>query len=299
MIPVERRNLRSRVSVLLVSALLLITVLVVAGCGSHSSKRTSDASRQPSPAEVRKFTFHSAILDRDMPIKVFLPAGYTSSDRRYPVLYMLHGLDPYITENWEWEDFGIFWQAETRMSNGELPPFIIALPQGEQGYWIDQYGGPSWSKYVAQDVVTAIDTGYRTITAPGSRAIGGLSMGADGALQIAMSNPGVFGIVGMHSPALRPMEYAAAYYGDFYHFNAYYPPSQEQSDPEAARRLKIELDAGDSDDWLPNTEWFHAELESLEIPHTYNRWPGRHDGYYWGFHIPDYFKFYAQAFGRE
>ena len=289
---------RLRVAVLLLSLFVAATGLVIAaGCGSHASGPSASVTPSGSAAEVRKFFFHSAILDRDMPIKVFLPPGYATSDKRYPVLYMLHGLDPNITENWEWEQFGIFWQAEQRMTSGELPPFIIALPQGEQSYWIDQYGGASWSKYVAVDVVNAIDTTYRTLPAAGSRAIGGLSMGADGALQIAMSNPGVFGSVGMHSPALRPMEYAAAYYGDFDHFSAYYPPSQVQAQPDLARRLKIELDAGDDDDWLPNAEWFHLELDTLGIPHTYNRWPGRHDGYYWGGHLPDYLKFYARALG--
>ena len=282
---------------LAVVSLAVGVLLIATGRGGTPSNRSVSSQPAQSPAEVRKFYFHSAVLDRQMPIKVFLPPGYSTSDKRYPVLYMLHGLDPYITENWEWEEFGIFWQAETRMASGELPPVIIALPQGEQSYWIDQDGGPGWSKYVARDVVMAIDTSYRTLPNASARAIGGLSMGADGALQIAMSNPGVFSVVGMHSPALRPMEYAGAYYGDYGHFSAYFPPSQVQAQPELARQLKIELDAGDSDDWLANTEAFHLELDELGIPHSYNRWPGRHDGYYWGLHIPDYFKFYATALG--
>jgi enterochelin esterase-like enzyme len=70
-----------------------------------------------------------------MPIAVFLPPGYDSGSADYPVLYMLHGLGWTGTElNWEWEYYGTFDVAEALMERGDVQPFIIVLPQGEQSY---------------------------------------------------------------------------------------------------------------------------------------------------------------------
>jgi enterochelin esterase-like enzyme len=294
---VARRRRRTSWFLICLSAGLSILLAALLASYLGLPGRKSTASTSASSAEIQEFEFYSPILGRQMPIKVFVPPGYASSNRRYAVVYMLHGLDPAITKNWEWQEFGIFWQAENRIISGELPPFIIALPQGEQSYWIDHFEGPAWSKYVAQDVVAAVDKAYRTLANAPSRAIGGLSMGADGALQIALNNPGVFGVVGMHSPALRPYEYAAPFYGDLDRFEAYYPPTLVRQKTAAARQLIIELDVGDEDVWLASTQAFHQELESLAIAHVWNRWPGGHDGFYWGDHLPDYLRFYVAALG--
>ena len=62
--------------------------------------------------------------------------------------------------------------------------------------WVDHTnGGPKWGQYTAQDVVAEIDATWRTVPGRDHRAIGGLSMGAQGALQLAMRYPDVFGRV--------------------------------------------------------------------------------------------------------
>ena len=80
------------------------------------------------------------------------------------------------------------------------------------------------------------------------------------------------------------------------YFEAHYPVTMVQADPERARSLKIELDAGDDDYWISEVTAFHELLLSLGIDHTWNRWPGTHFGDYWGPHIPDYLRFYAESF---
>src|SRR4051794_31035677 len=81
-------------------------------------------------ARLQYLQFHTEALDRDMPLKVYLPPNYSKGSQRYPVLYMLHGLDPQLTENWEWQQYGLLDKAEVMMSKGQIPPFIIVLPQG-------------------------------------------------------------------------------------------------------------------------------------------------------------------------
>ena len=96
-----------------------------------------------------------------MPLTVWLPPGYDdSAARRYPVLYMLHGLSG---SNSEWEWWGLLTEAERLMNGGEIGTFVIALPQGDLDYWVDHArGGPQWGRYLAQEVVSQVDGTYRT-----------------------------------------------------------------------------------------------------------------------------------------
>ncbi|HLF79115.1 MAG TPA: alpha/beta hydrolase-fold protein [Dehalococcoidia bacterium] len=226
----------------------------------------------------------SPALNRSLPATVYLPPGYEAGDQRYPVLYMLHGLG--ATRD-EWQEYGMFEVAVEMMRSGEIPPFIIVLPEGEDGYWFNHaFNGPRWGDYLARDVVNAIDARYRTLSSRDFRAVGGLSMGADGALQIALNNPDVFGVVQAHGPVLRPFDIASPYYGDIEYFNANYPVTLVEQKPEVARSLKIQLDVGDVDLWLWSATAFHDQLTALEIPHEWYVWSGGHDYAYWIRNIP-------------
>ena len=240
--------------------------------------------------------FFSASLDRYMPLTVLLPPYYATSEASYPVLYMLHGQGGNLDE-WQW--YGIAGVAERMMLSGEIQPFIIVLPEGDNSYWFNHaYGGEAWGDYVARDIVGLVDSLYWTRPWPQARAVGGLSMGADGALQLAMNYPDVFRIAGVHSPALRPYEDAYPYYGPREYFDEHYPPAQIENRPDVARSLTIWLDAGYSDPWLGNTEALRRRMLDLEIDHEWNQWEGDHYGDYWGAHIPDYLRFYSDAFDR-
>jgi S-formylglutathione hydrolase FrmB len=236
----------------------------------------------------------SDTLQRTMPITVYLPPGYDSSPaRRYPVHYLLHGL---AGTNREWEDYGAFTAADAVFAAPSTTPFLIVLPQGDLSYWVDQSGGPRWGGYVARDVIAYIDSQYRTGATETARALGGLSAGADGALQISLSYPGVFTIVAAHSPVLRPYTIAAPFYGSSEYHAAHYPPAQFAAHVEAARRLHLWLDVGDRDEWRSNVDALHDELTRLGIPHAWNVWPGVHEPAYWSAHLPEYLRWIADQF---
>ncbi len=239
-------------------------------------------------------TFTSAALGREMHYFIYLPAGYAESGKRYPVMYMLHG---YGGSNTEWIAYGFPETADKMMNAGEIPPMIIVLPQGDQAYWVNHAdNGERWGDYTAQDVVQQIDATYRTIADPKHRAIGGLSMGAHGAMQLALNYPGTFGVVGMHSPTLRDYATALPYFGDEAFFDAHDPVHLVQAHPDAARQLKILLDVGEQDqEWHDPTVAFHDLLTQLNIPHEFHTWPGDHGGDYWGAHCADYLRFYGVA----
>src|SRR5881628_2559959 len=157
----------------------------------------------PSQARIEERSFRSPTLDRTMPYFIYVPPGYDSSGQRYPTLYMLHGLGG---SNTEWKGYNLLGAADDLIKAGTIPPMLIVLPQGDQSYWFDPANGPRWGQYAARDVVDEIDAHWRTLADRDHRAIGGLSMGAQGALQLAMLYPDVFGIVGAHSPTLRDWE---------------------------------------------------------------------------------------------
>jgi enterochelin esterase-like enzyme len=250
-----------------------------------------------SPARFEKREFQSATLGRSMPYYAFLPPGYDANpDTRYPVLYMLHGLYVGYTE---WRGYGLFDQAEARMTAGEIRPFIIVLPEGEQSYWVNHAnGGPRWGDYLAQDVVGEIDQRYRTLANRDQRLVGGLSMGGHGALQLGLNYADVFGIVGAHAPTLRPQGTLPEYFGDEAYFAAHDPRPLFQSQVDQARTLRIWIDIGDEDEWFPEAQRLHRQLEQSNIPHTWRVFEGEHHDRYWTQNAGEYLRFYNDAFSQ-
>jgi enterochelin esterase-like enzyme len=271
---------------------------------STPSVRIGMATIVPSPipttfispgVEVHNFT--SATLGREMPYLIYLPPDYyTAPDKRYPVLYMLHGIGAWYGE---WAQLGLLSRADEAIRAGQIEPFVIVLPQGDQSYWMDHAnGGPRWGTYLVQDVVGEIDSHFRTIADRDHRAVGGLSMGAHAALQLSINYPDIFGIAGAHSPSLYPRERLPSFFGDDAHYRAHDPVQTYAASPEIARTLKIWIDLGENDPWLSVITSFHGQLQSDGIPHEWNVYPGEHAGQYWAVHVVDYLSFYNRAFGK-
>jgi len=261
--------------------------------GTEARAVDGGAASSVAPSRVLERSFHSAILGRDMPYTVFLPPGYEGG-RRYPVLYMLHGIGGDHAS--EWPGYGLLEEASALMARGDVRPFIIVLPEGEDGYWVDHVDGPAWGSYVARDVVAEVDRTLRTVPESGARAIGGNSMGGHGALQLAMNFPGTFDVVGAHSPTLRPFESAPPYFGDEAQFAARDPASLVDARPQVARRLRIALDVGGDDTWRPGVEELHAHLVANGVAHTFEVLPGDHSDAYWSGNVERYLRMYAAAF---
>jgi S-formylglutathione hydrolase FrmB len=238
---------------------------------------------------------YSESLQQPSWYQVVLPPGYFSSERRYPVLYLLHGI---AGGAGEWLEVGIHEAADRLWGEGKLEPFIIVLPEGGQSYYLNHANdGPRWADYISQDVVKHIDGAFRTLAEPGHRAIGGLSMGGDGALQLALHHPDVFGIVGAHSPTTR-LSYDQRP-GDIYGDEEYWQrhnPLWLIHHAQTAQDLNIWIDVADGDVWLASAQALHEALEEQKVPHAYSENPGIHDGEYWVANQESYLHFYAEAF---
>jgi len=263
-----------------------------------------DIAVDPGPGRVEQSSFYSSALKRTMTYLIYLPPEYdASAATRYPTLYMLHGGSGSVTE---WVDYGLLSTADSFIRAGTIAPMIIVLPEGDQEYWVDHVtssvtgaNGEKWGTYTAREVVATIDARYRTIANAAARAIGGLSMGGHGAMQLALSFPGTWSIVGAHSASLRIEGDAPTYLGYGADFAARDPYDLIAAKPNVARTITWWIDAGDADPWRVPSEKIADELASLGIAVQWHPYAGDHSAAYWGAHTADYLTFYAKAFAAN
>ncbi len=240
--------------------------------------------------EVTERDFYSPLLKKIEPYRIYLPANYHTSQERYPVLYMLHGYSGKVDE-WMW--YGIFDRYEELLAKNQVKSYIIVLPCGEQEYWVDHPNdGLRWGDYMAHEVVAHIDGNYRTIPLKESRAIGGLSMGGNGALQIAMNYPDIFGIVGAHSPTMRTFDQKIPWWGDLNWFLAHDPVAMVKTN-QSITQVKLWVDDGNDDKvWRPRVLQMKQNLDDRKINYVWQSWAGDHDASYWRAHVADYLQWY-------
>jgi enterochelin esterase-like enzyme len=240
---------------------------------------------------------YARTLDLSTSYNIFLPAGYNESGRRYPVLYMLHGVAGDATE---WQSIGLLEAADRLIQDGEIEPMLIVLPNGGANYWVNHADGARWGDYLASDVVTSVDREYRTLPDRAARAVGGLSMGGEGALRMALLNPDVFGIVAAHSPSLRTAyDQLSPELQQLYGTEAEWRAASGlwlATDTDAAAWLTISLDVGEDDPWRPNVELLHARLDERGVSHRFEVLPGEHAAEYWIGNVDHYLGFYSGAF---
>ena len=142
------------------------------------------------------------------PMWIWLPPSYdTSPEKRYPTIYMLHGFtgDHTAFKYHPFVNVDIGAVASDLIAKGLIGEVIIVMPDAS-----NVYGGGFYSSnkvigdyrtYIAHDLVKYIDGKYRTISDRNSRSIAGNSMGANGALSLAMEYPRIFGAVAAMSPS--------------------------------------------------------------------------------------------------
>jgi S-formylglutathione hydrolase FrmB len=204
--------------------------IAAASCSKPTATAEAPAPRAEAPAaatavvpdgpgRVEEATFSSTALGVDKRYLVYLPAGYDPSGaRRYPVIYMLHGLGGDETN---WVEHGRLAEAADALKLQA----IVVMPDGDAGFYANwatpvdharclgqkpvfsPEADPAtycvktarYEDYIVRDLVAHVDATYRTIPERGARGIGGLSMGGFGALQLAMRHKDVFASAASHS----------------------------------------------------------------------------------------------------
>jgi len=161
------------------------------------------------PVTVEHIKVHGTALegnlegdDVDREVIVFLPPGYaTDRNRRYPVVYALHG---YSIGAQQWtQEIHVPQTIEGAFAQG-AQDMIVVLPDSKTVHNGSMYSTSvttgDFEQFIAHDVVAYIDAHYRTIPKRSSRGLVGHSMGGYGASRIGMKHPDVFGSLYIMSP---------------------------------------------------------------------------------------------------
>lgn len=238
-------------------------------------------------ATAEDVTFRSAALDREMPYRVLLPAGYAESARRYPVLYLLHGLDGRFTD----------WTTRTRLAaHVAALDLIVVTPEGANSWYVNWQGETSerWEDYLARDLIADVDARFRTDARREARFIAGLSMGGYGALRMGLKHPDLFSSAASLSGALNVTRletygWTEALRSEF--VRAFGPPgsaTRAANDVfELAKHVNraglptFYIDCGTADPFLPGNRELAAILQDRKVPYEYRETPGAHNWAYW------------------
>jgi enterochelin esterase-like enzyme len=156
--------------------------------------------------------------DRD--VFVYLPPSYAKQpNRRYPVVYFLHGYG--VNAERYWNMMTVSDTADKLMGSGAAHEMILVHPDAFTIYNGSMYSNSpttgDWEDFIAHDLVSYIDSHYRTITTREGRGLAGHSMGGYGTVRIGMKHPEVFSALYamsscclMNNPQLRPASATAA-----------------------------------------------------------------------------------------
>ena len=239
------------------------------------------------PAVASDHRFHSAALQREMPYRVLLPAGYETSTRRYPVLYLLHGLDGRYTD----------WTERTKLTRHLSGlDLIVVTPEGANSWYVNWHDGPAerWEDYLAVDLLAEIDARFRTDARREARFIAGLSMGGYGALRMALKHPRQYAFAASLSGAfditrLESFGWTEGLRAEF--ARAFGPPGSERRAADDLFTLAksalpdrvplLYVDCGAADMFLPANRELAAILQQRRIPYEYRETQGAHNWAYW------------------
>ncbi|MDP4182168.1 MAG: alpha/beta hydrolase-fold protein [Bacillota bacterium] len=135
-------------------------------------------------------------------IDIYLPASYFTENKYYPVFYFLPGFGD--TSSY----YGTVFKDEmdNLLKNSKVKDMIIVSVNGQNkltgSFYVNSPVTGNWEDFVVKDVVSYVDSNYRTIKKSSARGISGHSMGGFGTINIAMRHPEVFSCAYALSPGL-------------------------------------------------------------------------------------------------
>lgn len=259
---------------------------------------------------------NSHILHHPVRYCVMLPNSYsTDSNKKYPVLYFLHGLgenEQTLIQSGGWD---LIQDLEREHKVGD---FIMAAPEGRASFFIDSADGHDlYSDFFLREFLPYIETHYRIIRQRRSRGVTGLSMGGYGALRFAFAYPELFGSVTAQSPALiteSPRELdadlrdagpLARLLGSVFgnpintaHWNQNNPFDLARKNRAQISSQAIYINCGQQDEYgfEQGAEAMHKQLAAEKIAHEFHLYPGGHNAEYFLSHLGETIEFHWKVF---
>lgn len=262
----------------------------------------------------------STTLGKDVEYSIYLPADYDRSNRRYPVLYLLHG---YTDDETGWTQFGEAQVIGDKLiQSGEAAPMIIVMPDGGVSWYINSYDGKTkYEDFFVKELIPYIDATYRTRTTKQYRAIAGLSMGGYGTLIMATKHPELFAAAApLSSGVFTDEEIVKAeertwnvvlgeLYGkkdltgndrltDHYNKNSILKII-ETGNADELKKVRYYIDCGDKDFLIKGNMALHSVMIDKKIPHEFRVREGVHNWTYWRTALPEVLKFVSESFHQK
>ena len=149
-------------------------------------------SHDAAGSSIDAASYSSAALHGRGSFFVYLPPGFASTTRHYPVIYLLHGNDQLASA---FLQVGLQGELDRLIAHHAIPPLIAVMIQGGRGAnnW-RMYDGQNYERYVLE-VQELVDRTLPTVANRGGRAIAGDSMGGYGAMNVALAHPDRFAAV--------------------------------------------------------------------------------------------------------
>jgi len=252
-------------------------------------------------------SFQAPSLGAPLRFSVYLPPGYAVENRSYLTVYLLHG---YGGDHTDWVRLGnAAFNADSLIAEGVIPPVILVMPDGRNSWYVNSDPASGFGAYeaaIVEDLVSHIESSYRTIPSRRGRMIAGLSMGGYGAIHLAFKYPERFGaaasLSGAHPREEPPREdlYAPAF-GD-----PFDPARWEEENPfrwigsvkEKGLRVPVYLTVGDDDAaWLyQGSVDFYTALKGEELPAELRITDGAHSWGVWDAGVVEALVFFGQVF---
>lgn len=258
-------------------------------------------------------TLKSEILKSERKYAIYLPPDYETSQRSYPVLYLLHGAGD---DHTGWIQFGeVLHIADKTINMGKATPMIIVMPDaqtGQLGYFNDINGKWNYEDFFFKEFMPQVEKKYRIKNEKRYRAIAGLSMGGGGSFMYALHHPELFSSACPLSAYIGPQTiqelknrfsrnktiYNEA---DIQKYFEYHNALSliENNNKEQISSVRWYIDCGDDDFLYEGNSLIHIALRKKEIPHEFRIRNGGHNWTYWRESLPQVLEFISDAFHQH
>ncbi len=279
-----------------------LLALVLAGPAAAQSGKVFDNLSMP-----------TKILGGERNYAVYLPPDYETSERSYPVLYLLHG----ATDNHTgWVQFGeVLHIADKAIREGTATPMIIVMPDGDtgrMGYFNNLDDAWNYEDFFFDEFMPHVEQKFRIKSEKRYRAIAGLSMGGGGTFMYALHRPDLFSSAAPLSAYVGPLS-VEAYKSQLERRNivisnisedkiqSYYEQHNavhlmETLPVDDIKSVRWFIDCGDDDFLFEGNSLIHIAMRKREIPHEFRIRDGGHTWTYWRDSLPVVLEFVSQRF---
>ncbi|MCK0144712.1 esterase family protein [Arenibacter sp. F26102] len=255
-------------------------------------------------------TMKSEILKSDRKFAVYLPPDYETSNRSYPVLYLLHGAGDDQTG---WVQFGeVLRITDNAIREGKATPMIIIMPDantGTRGYFNSIKRDWRYEDFFFEELMPYVEKKYRIKGEKRFRAIAGLSMGGGGSFMYALRHPELFssacplsayiGALSLDDFKQRLKSNNENYEDSVvstYHEKHNALSLIQTSSVEDMKSVRWFIDCGDDDFLYEGNSLVHIAMKKKDVPHEYRVREGRHSWTYWRESLPVVLEFVSDAF---